>query len=94
MGRIAVEIGNRTKRIVLECDPDQAVQARSDDDAMDRLTPPFAHGVDGPRMDTRSSRRCRHHAAGPLLRTLADHAVEIGRRAIYQAIGATDVPGQ
>ena len=37
MGRIAVEIGDNTKSVVLEGDPHKAAQLRHDDDAMDEL---------------------------------------------------------
>ena len=37
MGRIAIEIGNTTKSVVLEGDPHKAAQLRHDDDAIDYL---------------------------------------------------------
>lgn len=37
MGRIAVELGNSAKEVVLSGDPYQAAQIRHEDDAMDEL---------------------------------------------------------
>jgi hypothetical protein len=77
MGRIAVEIGDNAKCVVLEGDPRKAAQLRHDDDAMDDvhrhlftvlMDREWTHGVATAR---------RRHPAGPLLRTLRRGGGEI-----------------
>ena len=92
MGRIAVEIGENTKSVVLEGDPYKAAQLRHDDDAMDELhrhlftvlmDREWTHGV-ASAVDVT--------LLGRYYERFADHAVEIARRVIFQATGATDIP--
>ena len=92
MGRIAVEIGDTTKSVVLEGDPYKAAQLRHDDDAMDELhrhlftvlmDREWTHGV-ATAVDVT--------LLGRYYERFADHAVEIARRVIFQATGATDIP--
>jgi phosphate transport system protein len=92
MGRIAVEIGETTKTIVLKGDPHKAAQLRHDDDAMDDLhrhlfrvvmNREWAHGV-ATAIDVT--------LLGRYYERFAHHAVEIARRVIFQATGATDIP--
>ena len=92
MGRIAVEIGDNTKSVVLEGDPHKAAQLRHDDDAMDKLhrhlftvlmDREWTHGV-ASAVDVT--------LLGRYYERFADHAVEIARRVIFQATGATDIP--
>ena len=87
MGRIAVNIGYDAKDVVLSGDPDKAAQLADDDDAMDELhCHLFAVVMD---------RQWPHPVATAVDITLlsryyerfADHAVEIGRRVIFQATG-------
>ena len=87
MGRIAVEIGDNTKSVVLEGDPHRAAQLRHDDDAMDELHRPlftvlmdreWTHGV-ATAVDVT--------LLGRYYERFADHAVEIARRVIFQASG-------
>ena len=86
MGRIAVNIGYNAKDVVLSGDPDKAAQL-ADDDAMDELhrhlftvvmdhqwPHPVATAVDVTLLSRYYER-------------FADHAVEIGRRVIFQATG-------
>ena len=88
MGRIAVNIGHDTKDVVLSGDPDKAAKLADDDDAMDELhrhlftvlmdhqwPHPVATAVDVTLLSRYYER-------------FADHAVEIGRRVIFQATGA------
>ena len=91
MGRIAVEIGDNTKSVVLEGDPHKAAQLRHDD-AMDELhrhlftvlmDREWTHGV-ASAVDVT--------LLGRYYERFADHAVEIARRVIFQATGATDIP--
>jgi phosphate transport system protein len=88
MGRIAVDLGNSARDVVLSRDPRKAAQVRHDDDAIDELhshlfkvlkDQDWQHGV----------------AAGVDVALLsryyerfADHAVELARRVIYQATGS------
>ena len=87
MGRIAVEIGDTTKSVVLEGDPYKAAQLRHDDDAMDELhrhlftvlmDREWTHGV-VTAVDVT--------LLGRYYERFADHAVEIARRVIFQASG-------
>lgn len=90
MGRIAVDIGNSVKDVVESGDPDRAAQLDDDDDDMDHL---HRH-VFSVLMD----REWKHGVAAAVDVTLlsryyerfADHAVEIGRRVIFQATGRAD----
>jgi phosphate transport system protein len=87
MGRIAVNIGHDTKDVVLSGDPDKAAKLADDDDAMDELHRHLFTVV----MD----HQWPHPVATAVDLTLlsryyerfADHAVEIGRRVIFQATG-------
>lgn len=87
MGRIAVDIGNSVKEILLSEDPDRAAELDNDDDDMDNLHRHlFAVLMD---------REWNHGVAAAVDVTLlsryyerfADHAVEIGRRVIFQTTG-------
>ena len=89
MGRIAVDLGNNAKEVVQSVDPRKAAQLRHDDDAMDDLHRQlFTLLID---------RQWKHGVAAAVDVTLlgryyerfADHAVEIGRRVIFQATGTT-----
>jgi len=87
MGRIAVDIGNSVKEVVGSGDPERAAELEHDDDDMDNLHRHlFAVMMD---------REWSHSVAAAVDVTLlsryyerfADHAVEIGRRVIFQATG-------
>jgi len=87
MGRIAVDIGNSVNEILLSGDADRAAELDNDDDDMDNLHRHlFAVLMD---------REWNHGVAAAVDVTLlsryyerfADHAVEIGRRVIFQATG-------
>ena len=91
MGGIAVDIGNNAKGVVLSGDPAKAAELDDDDDAMDHLhrhlftmlmDQQWKHGV-AAAVDVT--------LLGRYYERFADHAVEIGRRVIYQATGATTV---
>jgi phosphate transport system protein len=87
MGRIAVDMGNSVKDVVLSGDPDRAAQLDDDDDDMDNLHRHLFNVL----MD----REWKHGAATAVDVTLlsryyerfADHAVEIARRVIFQVTG-------
>ena len=87
MGKIAVDLGNSAKDVVLSRDPEQAAQIRRDDDAMDELhrhlfivlmDRDWKHGVTAAVDVT---------LLGRFYERFADHAVEIGRRVIFEATG-------
>jgi phosphate transport system protein len=87
MGRIAVDIGNSVKVVVQSGDLDRAAQLDDDDDDMDNL---HRH-----LFSVLMDREWKHGVAAAVDVTLlgryyerfADHAVEIGRRVIFQATG-------
>jgi phosphate transport system protein len=87
MGRIAVDMGNSVKDVVLSGDPDRAAQLDDDDDDMDNL---HRH-----LFNVLMEREWKHSAASAVDVTLlsryyerfADHAVEIARRVIFQVTG-------
>jgi phosphate transport system protein len=91
MGRIAVELGNSAKGVVFSRDPERAAKISRDDGEMDRLheqlfavlkNPQWAHGVAAAVDIT---------LLGRFYERFADHAVEIGRRVIFEATG--EAPG-
>ena len=87
MGRIAVDLGNSAKEVVLSRDPKQAAQISREDDAMDRLhrqlfsvlmDAEWKHGVEAAVDVT---------LLGRFYERFADHAVAIGRRVVFEATG-------
>ena len=87
MGRVAVELGNSAREVLLSRDPQKAAQIREEDDAMDDLHRHLFNVL----MD----REWKHGVAAAVDVTLlgrfyerfADHAVEIARRVIFQVTG-------
>jgi phosphate transport system protein len=87
MGRIAVDMGSTVKDVVLSKDVHRAEQLAEDDDDMDHL---HRH-----LFSVLMDREWQHGVAAAVDVTLlgryyerfADHAVEIGRRVIFQATG-------
>ncbi|HEY1843141.1 MAG TPA: phosphate signaling complex protein PhoU [Mycobacterium sp.] len=87
MGRIAVDLGNSAKDVVLSRDPQQAADISREDDAMDQLHQQLFSVL----MDTEWT----HGVAAAVDITLlgrfyerfADHAVAIGRRVVFEATG-------
>jgi phosphate transport system protein len=87
MGRIAVDLGNSAKDVVLSRDPERAAQISRDDEMINELhrhlftllkEREWTHGV-GSAVDVALLAR--------FYERFADHAVEIGRRVIFQATG-------
>src|SRR5215211_2322540 len=87
MGRIAVDVGNDAKDLVLSGDVAKAAELDEDDDAMNQLhrhlfnmlmDDEWKHGV-AAAVDVT--------LLGRYYERFADHAVEIARRVIYQATG-------
>ncbi|MGE5695604.1 MAG: phosphate signaling complex protein PhoU [Candidatus Sericytochromatia bacterium] len=92
MGRVAVELGNAAQEVVVSHDPEKAARLREEDDAMDDL---HRH-----LFSVLMDREWKHGVAAAVDITLlgrfyerfADHAVEIGRRVIFQATGKLPEP--
>ncbi len=88
MGRLAVELGNSAREVLLSRDPEQAARIHEDDDAMDDL---HRH-----LFTVLMDREWRHGVAAAVDVTLlgrfyerfADHAVEVARRVIFQVTGS------
>src|ERR1700724_4171670 len=87
MGRVAVELGNSAQEAGVSGDPDEAARLREEDDAMDDLhrhlfsvlmDRDWKHGVTAAVDVTLLSR---------FYERFADHAVEVGRRVIFQVTG-------
>jgi len=85
MGRVAVELGNAAQEVVAARDPEKAARLREEDDAMDDLhrhlfsvlmDREWKYGVEAAVDVT---------LLGRFYERFADHAVEIGRRGIFQA---------
>ena len=87
MGRIAVELGNSARDVVLSGDPEKAAEIDREDDAMDDL---HRH-----LFTVLMNREWKHAIAsavdvtllGRFYQRFADHAVAIGRRAVFQVTG-------
>lgn len=88
MGRLAVQMGDTAREVLLSFDSDKAANLRDEDDAMDDLhrhlfsvlmdRQKWTHGVQ-PAVDVA--------LLGRFYERFADHAVEIGRRVVFEATG-------
>lgn len=87
MGRVAVELANSAQEVLLTRDPGNAARIRKQDDAMDELhrqlfdellESEWKHGVPA-AVDVA--------LLGRFYERFADHAVEVGRRVVFQATG-------
>lgn len=93
MGRIAVDLGSTAKSVVLSADAERAARIRDDDQAMDELH----RRLFGVLLD----REWQHDVPAAVDVTLlgrfyerfADHAVEIGRRVVFQVTGEKEIDG-
>ena len=91
MGRLAIDLADSARDVLLSRDPDKAREIREDDDAMDDL---HRH-----LFTVMMDREWRHGVAAAVDVTLlgrfyerfADHAVEISRRVIFQVTGQLPV---
>ncbi len=91
MGRIAVELGNTARDVLLSRDPKQAAEISLEDVAMDRLHKQL--------FEVLMDKEWRHGVAAAVDVTLlgrfyerfADHAVEIGQRVVFEATGRAGV---
>ncbi|MCB0925520.1 MAG: phosphate signaling complex protein PhoU [Mycobacterium sp.] len=87
MGRVAVDVADSAREVLLSRDPDKARRIREEDDAMDDLhrhlfsvmmDREWKHGVSAAVDVT---------LLGRFYERFADHAVEIARRVIFQVTG-------
>lgn len=87
MGRVAVELASSAQEVLLTGDPGKAARIREQDDAMDELhrqlfnrlmDSEWKHGVPA-AVDVA--------LLGRFYERFADHAVEVGRRVVFQATG-------
>jgi len=91
MGRLAVDLADSARDVLISRDPDKAREIREDDDAMDDL---HRH-----LFTVMMDREWRHGVAAAVDVTLlgrfyerfADHAVEISRRVTFQVTGQLPV---
>jgi phosphate transport system protein len=89
MGRIAVDLGNTAKDVVLSGDPGRAAQLDHDDDAMDDLHRQLFGLLMDPEWKYGVAAAVDVTLLGRYYERFADHAVEIGRRVIFQATGTS-----
>ena len=91
MGRVAVELATRAQEVLRSHDPHKAAGLRGDDDVMDNLYRDlltvvmdrnWAHGVPA-AVDAAF--------LGRFYERFADHAVEIGRRVVFEVTGTMPV---
>jgi phosphate transport system protein len=91
MGRVAVELATRAQEVLRSHDPDKAAGLRGDDDVIDNLYRDlltvvmdrnWAHGVPA-AVDAAF--------LGRFYERFADHAVEIGRRVVFEVTGTMPV---
>jgi phosphate transport system protein len=89
IGRVAVDLGNRARDVVLSLDVEQAAQISRNDEAMDELhrhlftilmDNDWTHGV-AATVDVT--------LLGRFYERFADHSVQIGRRVVFQVTGQT-----
>ena len=86
MGRIAVSIGGDVKDVVLSGDPEKAARLADEDDAMDELHRHLFTVLMDREWSTVAA-AVDVTLLGRYFERFADHAVEIGRRVIFQATG-------
>lgn len=87
MARIAVDIGRDVKDVVLSRDPDKAAKLAEDDDAMDVLHRDLFRVLLNHRWPFPVATAVDVTLLGRYYERFADHAVEIGRRVIFQITG-------
>ena len=89
MGRIAVDLGNNAKDVVLSRDPEQAAQISRDDDAMDQLHRHLFTMMMDDRWSHGVAAAVDITLLGRFYERFADHAAQIGRRIVFQVTGET-----
>ena len=87
MGRIAVDLGNSAKEVVLSRDPKQAAQISREDDAMDQLHRQLFSVLMDTEWKYGVAAAVDVTLLGRFYERFADHAVAIGRRVVFEATG-------
>jgi phosphate transport system protein len=87
MGRIAVDLGNSAKDVVLSRDPGQAAQISREDDAMDQLHRQLFSVLMDTEWKYGVAAAVDVTLLGRFYERFADHAVAIGRRVVFEATG-------
>jgi phosphate transport system protein len=87
MGRIAVDLGNSAREVLLSRDPDQARLIREEDDAMDDLHRHLFSVMMDREWKQGVAAAVDVTLLGRFYERFADHAVEISRRVIFQVTG-------
>ena len=87
MGRIAVDLGNSAKDVVLSRDPKQAAQISREDDAMDQLHKQLFSVLMDTEWKYGVAAAVDVTLLGRFYERFADHAVAIGRRVVFEATG-------
>jgi phosphate transport system protein len=87
MGRLAVEIAESARQVLAQADPDKAARLREEDDAMDELHRHLFEVLSDPRWKDGVSSAIDVALLGRYYERFADHAVEIGRRVVFEATG-------
>ncbi|HET7667016.1 MAG TPA: phosphate signaling complex protein PhoU [Mycobacterium sp.] len=88
MGRIAVELTNIARDVLLTRDPLKAAAIRDQDDAMDDLHRQlFSALLDGRGWQHGVPAAVNVALLGRFYERFADHAVEVGRRVVFEATG-------
>ena len=87
MGSVAVELGNAAAEVVISRDPEKAARLREEDDAMDDLHRHLFTVLMDREWKYGVSAAVDVTLLGRFYERFADHAVEIGRRVIFQATG-------
>lgn len=87
MGRVAVELGSAAAEVVISRDPEKAARLREEDDAMDDLHRHLFTVLMDREWKYGVSAAVDVTLLGRFYERFADHAVEIGRRVIFQATG-------
>jgi phosphate transport system protein len=92
MGTIAVHLGNSAKDVVRSADPGLAAQIGRDDDAMDALHKHLFTVLMDKRWTHGVAAAVDVTLLGRFYERFADHAVQIGRRVVFEVTG-TPPPG-
>jgi phosphate transport system protein len=87
MGRIAVELGNSARDVVLSRDPSQAALISDEDDAMNELHQQLFSVVANEGWKHGVTTAVDVTLLGRFYERFADHAVQIGRRIVFEATG-------
>ncbi len=88
MGRVAVELSNGAQQVLLSRDPEKASRLREEDDAMDNLHRQlFTMLMDHNGWKHGVSAAVDLALLGRFYERFADHAVEVGRRVVFQVTG-------